>query len=71
MARPQSRYVCQACATSHLRWEGQCRGCGAWDTLVETVVRDAPGRSPRPLDRRRCVYLERRTTPPPSVDRVP
>ena len=47
MARPQSRYVCQACATSHLRWEGQCRGCGAWDTLVETVVRDAPGRSPR------------------------
>lgn len=44
MARPQSRYVCQACGTAHLRWEGQCRGCGAWDTLVETLVREAsPG----------------------------
>ena len=26
-ARPQSRYVCQACAESFLRWEGQCRAC--------------------------------------------
>ncbi len=29
------------------------------------------GRSPLPLDRRRCVYLERRTMPPPATDRVP
>ncbi len=42
MARAQSRYVCQSCGTSVLRWEGQCRGCGEWNTLVETVVRDAP-----------------------------
>ncbi|MGH2407701.1 MAG: DNA repair protein RadA [Candidatus Limnocylindrales bacterium] len=47
MARPQSRYVCQACGTSHLRWEGQCRGCGAWDTLVETLVHPAPARVAR------------------------
>ncbi len=39
MARPQSRYVCQACGASVLRWEGQCRTCGAWNTLVETLVR--------------------------------
>ena len=38
--RPQSRFVCQACAESFLRWEGQCRACGAWNTLVETVVRE-------------------------------
>lgn len=39
MARPSSRYVCQACGDSFLRWEGQCRTCGAWNTLVETLVR--------------------------------
>ncbi|HEY0443562.1 MAG TPA: DNA repair protein RadA [Candidatus Limnocylindrales bacterium] len=40
MARAQSRYVCQACGESVLRWEGQCRACGGWNTLVETVVRE-------------------------------
>ncbi len=40
MARQQSRYVCQACGAEHLRWEGQCRTCGAWNTLVETLVRE-------------------------------
>jgi DNA repair protein RadA/Sms len=39
VARSQSRFVCQACGATHLRWEGQCRDCGAWNTLVETVVR--------------------------------
>ncbi|MGZ9161226.1 MAG: DNA repair protein RadA, partial [Candidatus Limnocylindrales bacterium] len=37
--KPQSRYVCQACGESFLRWEGQCRACGGWNSLVETVVR--------------------------------
>ena len=40
MARSQSRYVCQTCAESFPRWEGQCRSCGGWNTLVETVVRE-------------------------------
>ncbi len=44
MARAQSRYVCQSCGAAVLRWEGQCRTCGEWNTLVETVVRDAPRR---------------------------
>ena len=41
MARLQSRYVCQSCGESFLRWEGQCRTCGSWNSLVETVVREA------------------------------
>jgi DNA repair protein RadA/Sms len=41
VARQQSRYICQSCGAAHLRWEGQCRTCGAWNTLVETVVREA------------------------------
>lgn len=39
MARASSRYVCQTCGESFLRWEGQCRACGGWNSLVETVVR--------------------------------
>ena len=42
MARPQSRFVCQSCGESFLRWEGQCRACAAWNSLVETVVRGTP-----------------------------
>ena len=44
MARAETRFVCQACGASFLRWEGQCRSCAAWNTLVETVVR-APARA--------------------------
>ena len=39
MARAESRFVCQTCGASYLRWEGQCRSCESWNTLVETVVR--------------------------------
>jgi DNA repair protein RadA/Sms len=46
VGRPQSRYICQACGTATLRWEGQCRSCGAWNTLVETIVREE-GRAAR------------------------
>jgi len=82
VARPQSRYVCQACGTAHLRWEGQCRGCGAWDTLVETLVRDAPARSARrpagpreagavqPLRALAALDVERRPTGIGEFDRV-
>jgi DNA repair protein RadA/Sms len=46
VARASSRYVCQSCGESFLRWEGQCRACGGWNTLVETVVR-LPARAGR------------------------
>ena len=46
MARPQSRFICQRCAESFLRWEGQCRNCGEWNSLVETIVRE-PSRAAR------------------------
>ena len=39
MAKATSRYVCQSCGEAFLRWEGQCRNCGEWNSLVETVVR--------------------------------
>ncbi len=42
MAKATSRFVCQTCGEAFLRWEGQCRVCGAWNSLVETVVRETP-----------------------------
>jgi len=82
VARPQSRYVCQACGTSHLRWEGQCRGCSAWDTLVETLVQASPERgarraavaregvAPQSLASLSSVDVERRPTGLGEFDRV-
>jgi DNA repair protein RadA/Sms len=46
MARPESRFVCGSCGDVFLRWEGQCRTCGTWNSLVETVVRE-PKRAAR------------------------
>lgn len=35
MARPQKRYVCQACGSVASKWAGQCDDCLEWNTLVE------------------------------------
>jgi DNA repair protein RadA/Sms len=45
--RAQTRFVCQSCGESFLRWEGQCRACSAWNSLVETQVRTEPRPSSR------------------------
>ena len=38
MAKTKTRYVCQDCGHTALRWAGQCGGCREWNTLVEEVV---------------------------------
>lgn len=79
MARAQSRYVCQSCGAAVLRWEGQCRTCGEWNTLVETVVRDEPraripaagGAAPVPLSEAAGTLAEaRRAVGIAELDRV-
>jgi DNA repair protein RadA/Sms len=35
MAKPRTRYVCQACGSAQPRWQGQCPDCSEWNTLVE------------------------------------
>ena len=46
MAKAPTRYVCQSCGEDFLRWEGQCRSCAAWNSLVETIVH-APAKNTR------------------------
>ena len=45
MAKRRVQYVCQACGATALKWTGQCKACGEWNTLVETVLEPRPGRS--------------------------
>jgi DNA repair protein RadA/Sms len=35
MAKPKSRYTCQACGSVQSRWQGQCPDCAEWNTLVQ------------------------------------
>jgi DNA repair protein RadA/Sms len=35
VARPQKRYVCQACGSVASKWAGQCDDCLEWNTVVE------------------------------------
>ena len=35
MAKPRLIYGCDNCGAEHLKWQGQCPDCGAWNTLVE------------------------------------
>jgi DNA repair protein RadA/Sms len=38
MARPQLRYVCQACGSAQSKWAGQCPDCGEWNTLQQEAA---------------------------------
>lgn len=37
MAKEKVRYVCEECDHEALKWNGQCAGCGSWNTLVKKV----------------------------------
>ncbi len=38
MAKEKSIYSCNECGATSPKWLGKCPGCGAWNTLVETVA---------------------------------
>src|SRR5256885_14175041 len=38
MAKPKSRYVCQACGSVSHRWQGQCDDCAEWNSLVQETA---------------------------------
>ncbi len=35
MAKEKSQFVCRECGTAFPKWQGQCDGCGAWNSLEE------------------------------------
>jgi len=44
MAKTRTSYACSACGYESPRWVGRCPGCGAWNTLEETLL-SAPGKA--------------------------
>lgn len=48
MAKSTKRYVCTGCGHVEAKWQGQCAGCGDWNTLQE----DQSGNQSAAADRR-------------------
>jgi DNA repair protein RadA/Sms len=42
MAKAKTAYICTECGASSPKWQGQCPGCGLWNTLVESVAETSP-----------------------------
>ena len=42
MKPAKTLFVCQECGAQSPKWMGRCAECGAWNTLVEERVADAP-----------------------------
>lgn len=42
MAKAKRLYGCTECGATFPKWSGQCPECGAWNTLVETVMDSSP-----------------------------
>ncbi|MEM6260864.1 MAG: DNA repair protein RadA [Bacteroidota bacterium] len=81
MAKTKTIYVCQECGTTHLKWQGQCSGCGAWNSLVEEVQEPADkrkldtgtpttGRRPHTLAEIESTAEKRIVTPDEELNRV-
>jgi len=43
MAKSKSIYSCSECGATSPKWQGQCPGCGEWNTLVESVAEKVSG----------------------------
>ena len=46
-SQQKSHFSCSECGSSVGKWQGQCPGCGLWNTLVETVASAAPAAGQR------------------------
>lgn len=42
MAKAKRLYGCTECGATFPKWSGQCPDCGAWNTLIETVIDNSP-----------------------------
>src|ERR1035437_5098525 len=64
-------HVCSECGLQSARWQGQCPGCEAWNTLVEESVSPARGYSRAKGGSRRGLRAAPGRGAPPRLDSVP
>lgn len=50
MAKPKTVFICQTCEAQSPKWAGQCPNCGAWNTLVESIVEGSSSKGGRAYD---------------------
>lgn len=48
MAKAKNLFYCKECGTEVSKWQGQCPGCGEWNTLVEAPVSKTPAGRGKP-----------------------
>ena len=41
MAKAKTTFICNDCGDASPKWLGKCPGCGAWNTLIESVAENA------------------------------
>ncbi len=47
----KTAYFCRECGAEHARWQGQCRECSEWNSLIEEQLPTAKGKPVRPTTR--------------------
>lgn len=50
MAKIKTSFICSNCGVHSAKWQGQCQGCGEWNTLHEEVLQVASTASSWRLD---------------------
>nr|MDQ3040448.1 DNA repair protein RadA [Pseudomonadota bacterium] len=40
-SKRRTAYVCSECGADHVKWQGQCEACGAWNSLAEIALESA------------------------------
>ena len=65
MARAKTVFTCSQCGAEHVKWQGQCADCGAWNCLVEGLVAPEKLKRPRPDIERELQRLDQI-----AVDRI-
>jgi len=41
----KTAYFCSQCGAEHTKWQGQCRECGQWNSLIEEKIPDKKSKS--------------------------
>jgi len=78
MAKVKTAYFCQNCGAQYPQWMGQCKNCGAWNTLVEEIVEKSPAKSYTDKSKQHIINIievetneePRLTTPSEELNRV-
>ena len=46
LAKQKIAFVCKECGADHIKWQGQCDACNAWNSLVEVKLGASGSRAP-------------------------